>query len=73
MPPHLRDAHYAGAEQLGHGKGYKYAHDHPHGVAAQVYLPEDPEGTEYYRPTDHGQEAAIAERVAALRALLNEG
>ena len=73
VPPHLRDAHYAGAEQLGHGKGYKYAHDHPHGVAAQVYLPEDLEGTEYYRPTDHGQEAAIAERVAALRALLNEG
>ena len=73
VPPHLRDAHYAGAEQLGHGKGYKYAHDHPHGVAAQVYLPEGLEGTEYYRPTDHGQEAAIAERVAALRALLNEG
>ncbi|MDO5501517.1 MAG: replication-associated recombination protein A [Propionibacteriaceae bacterium] len=70
VPPHLRDAHYAGAEQLGHGKGYKYAHDHPHGVAAQTYLPEDLLGTQYYRPTDHGQEAAIAERVAALRALL---
>ncbi|MBB1484719.1 replication-associated recombination protein A [Tessaracoccus sp. MC1865] len=73
VPPHLRDAHYAGAEKLGHGKGYKYAHDYPHGVAPQVYLPDDLAGTEYYRPTDHGQEAAIAERVAALRALLGEG
>ncbi|MCG6566556.1 replication-associated recombination protein A [Tessaracoccus sp. Y36] len=73
VPPHLRDAHYAGAEKLGHGKGYKYAHDYPHGVAPQVYLPEDLVGTEYYHPTDHGQEAAIAERVAALRALLGEG
>ncbi|MBB1510041.1 replication-associated recombination protein A [Tessaracoccus sp. MC1756] len=73
VPPHLRDAHYAGAEKLGHGKGYKYAHDYPHGVAPQVYLPDDLAGTEYYHPTDHGQEAAIAERVAALRALLGEG
>ncbi|GAA4902644.1 replication-associated recombination protein A [Tessaracoccus lubricantis] len=73
VPPHLRDAHYAGAEKLGHGKGYKYAHDYPHGVAPQVYLPDDLVGTEYYRPTGHGQEAAIAERLAALRALLGEG
>ena len=73
VPPHLRDAHYAGAEKLGHGEGYKYAHDYPHGVAPQVYLPDDLAGTRYYRPTDHGQEAAIAERVAALRALLGDG
>ncbi|MDO5676567.1 MAG: replication-associated recombination protein A [Propionibacteriaceae bacterium] len=72
VPPHLRDAHYAGAEKLGHGKGYKYAHDYPHGVAPQAYLPEDLVGTEYYIPTDHGQEAAIAERVAVLRTLLND-
>ena len=72
VPAHLRDAHYAGAEKLGHGKGYKYSHDHPHGVAAQVYLPDDLVDAQYYRPTDHGQEAAIAERVTALRRLLGK-
>ncbi|MGC3955803.1 MAG: hypothetical protein QM804_16405 [Propionicimonas sp.] len=41
VPPHLRDSHYAGAKGLGHGAGYKYAHDHPHGVAAQQYLPDE--------------------------------
>ena len=70
VPPHLRDAHYAGAEKLGHGKGYRYPHDFPHGVVAQTYLPEDLEGSQYYLPTDHGQEAAIAERVTLLRGLL---
>lgn len=70
VPAHLRDAHYAGAEKLGHGQGYRYPHDFPHGVVAQAYLPEDLEGTEYYRPTAHGQEAAIAERVSLLRGLL---
>lgn len=73
VPAHLRDAHYSGAAQLGHGEGYQYAHDHPHGVAEQVYLPDDLVGTEYYRPTSHGQESAIAERVAALRTLLGRG
>ena len=37
--PHLRDAHYAGAKTYGHGQGYRYAHDEPHGIAAQQYLP----------------------------------
>jgi putative ATPase len=70
VPPHLRDAHYAGAKTLGHGKGYKYAHDHPHGVAAQQYLPDELDGTRYYRPTDHGNEAAMMERLATLDELL---
>ena len=73
VPPHLRDAHYAGAEKLGHGKGYKYPHDYPHSVVAQTYLPDDLVGTRYYRPTDNGQEALIAERVTALRQLMDPG
>ncbi len=73
VPAHLRDAHYAGAKDLGHGEGYKYPHDYVHAVVAQTYLPEELLGSQYYQPTDHGQEAAIAERVAALRDLLNPG
>ena len=71
VPPHLRDAHYSGAAKLGHGEGYKYPHDYPHGVVAQTYLPEDLLGARYYQPTENGQEAVISERVAALRQLLN--
>jgi putative ATPase len=67
VPYHLRDAHYQGAPQLGHGTGYQYSHDHPDGVAAQSYLGVD---RTYYHPTDRGAEAAIAERLAQLRAIL---
>ena len=70
VPAHLRDAHYSGAKKLGHGEGYRYPHDFPHGVVAQTYLPEDLEKARYYTPTDNGQEAVIAERVRALRDLL---
>jgi putative ATPase len=47
-----------------------YAHDAPHGVAAQQYLPDELVGTRYYRPTDHGNEAQIAERLGVLDDLL---
>ncbi len=70
VPPHLRDAHYPGAKQHGHGKGYKYAHDYPHGVAAQQYLPDDLAERRYYEPTQHGNEAQISERLEAIRSLL---
>lgn len=70
VPAHLRDAHYAGAEKLGHGKGYVYPHDEHHGVASQQYLPDDLADATYYRPTTHGAEAAISERLEALRGLL---
>ncbi|WP_461105611.1 replication-associated recombination protein A [Tessaracoccus terricola] len=66
VPPHLRDAHYAGAEKLGHGKGYKYPHDYPHALVAQQYLPDDLVGATYYRPTSNGAEAAVGERLAAI-------
>ncbi len=70
VPAHLRDAHYAGAEKLGHGEGYRYAHDYPHGVAEQQYLPDDLAGAVYYQPTEHGYEAHIAERLEVLKGLL---
>ena len=69
VPTHLRDAHYPGAKALGHGVGYKYAHDHPHGVAAQEYLPEKLRGTTYYTPTGNGAERTMAERLAAIARL----
>ena len=70
VPAHLRDAHYAGARALGHGEGYFYPHDLHSGVAAQQYLPDDLAGVSYYQPTGHGAEAAISERMAAVRKLL---
>ncbi|MGA9778049.1 MAG: replication-associated recombination protein A [Verrucomicrobiia bacterium] len=67
VPEHLRDTHYQGAERLGHGKGYKYAHDHPDHFVAQDYL-----GTDriYYQPTEQGVEKKIKERVEKWRAEL---
>ena len=70
VPTYLRDAHYSGAQALGHGVDYIYAHDAPHHVAAQHYLPEDLRGTSYYRPTTNGNEAMLTKRLAALRELL---
>ena len=70
IPPHLRDAHYAGAQRLGHGKGYKYAHDAPHSVAAQQYPPDDLVGRDYYLPTGNGAERDIAARLERLRGIV---
>ncbi|MFM2094704.1 MAG: Replication-associated recombination protein [Planctomycetota bacterium] len=69
VPVALRDSHYGGATRLGHGEGYQYSHEAPDGIAAQDYLGID---REYYRPTDHGAEAAIGERLAAIRAVLRQ-
>ena len=69
VPPHLRGTGYAGAERLGHGAGYVYAHDEPDAVASQQYLPDDLEGrTSYYRPTGRGFEERISSRWEWLRA-----
>lgn len=68
VPPHLRGSGYAGAERLGHGRGYVYAHDEPDAVARQDYLPEDLQGkTDYYRPTDRGFEERLRQRWDWLR------
>lgn len=56
VPAHLRDAHYQGAEILGHGVGYEYPHDDPRGWVPQRYLPEGWEDLRYYEPSNHGAE-----------------
>jgi putative ATPase len=65
----LRDAHYKGAKQLGHGEGYQYSHDAPEHFAPQDYL-----GAfkRYYEPTDQGVEKKIKERVERWRAMTDE-
>lgn len=72
VPAHLRDAHYAGAKGLGHGNGYVYAHDQPHSVARQQYLPDDLVEARYYEPTRNGAEAGLADRLEALEELLGK-
>ena len=67
VPPHLRDGHYAGAQKLGNAVGYRYPHDVPEGVLAQQYPPDELVGRDYYRPTAHGAERALAERLPRLR------
>ena len=70
VPPHLRDGHYSGAAALGHAQGYLYSHDDPDGVVPQQYPPDELVGTDYYRPTEHGNEREIAKRLDRLRAII---
>ncbi|MEC5179414.1 replication-associated recombination protein A [Arthrobacter sp. CG_A4] len=70
IPAHLRDAHYPGSKQLGHGQGYKYAHDAPHSVATQQYPPDDLVGRNYYEPTANGAERDISTRLERLRRII---
>nr|WP_246171034.1 replication-associated recombination protein A [Pseudonocardia hierapolitana] len=67
VPPHLRDGHYAGAQKLGNAVGYRYPHNAPDGVLAQQYPPDALVGRDYYRPSAHGAERALAERLPRLR------
>ncbi len=62
VPAHLKDAHYAGAKKLGHGKGYKYPHDYPNHYIEQQYLPDELVGRKYYLPSDQGTEAKLRNR-----------
>jgi putative ATPase len=64
VPMHLRDAHYRGAAQLGHGTGYDYPHDHAEGWVDQRYRPDEVEGNVYYDPSPHGYEGEVAGRMA---------
>ena len=70
VPGHLRDAHYAGAKKLGHGKGYRYSHDSELGVVQQQYLPDELRGTRYYTPTEHGNERDVKARLEKLRRII---
>jgi len=70
VPQHLRDAHYAGAKKLGHGKGYRYSHDSELGVVQQQYLPDELRDTRYYTPTEHGNERDVKARLEKLRRII---
>jgi len=72
VPSHLRDGHYEGAKEFGHGVGYVYPHDDPSGWVDQQYLPDPSPGSperkgDYYEPTNHGTEQAIAERMNSVK------
>ena len=67
VPPHLRDAHYHGAKDIGHGIGYKYAHDYPGHYVKQQYLPDELVGKVYYAPTENGIEKKIRDSLKRLR------
>ncbi|MGN6753480.1 MAG: replication-associated recombination protein A [Intrasporangium sp.] len=70
VPAHLRGSGYAGAERLGHGKGYVYSHDEPDAVARQEYLPDDLADAAYYHPTDRGFEERLRARLEWLEGRL---
>lgn len=67
IPTHLQDAHYKGAAKLGHGTGYKYAHDYPNHYVRQQYLPYELSGREFYRPSGNGYELKIREHMARIK------
>lgn len=67
-PAALRDSHYKGAKTLGHGVGYRYAHDDPTGVVEQQYAPDDLVGVDYFAPTLRGAEGTWAPVLERLRA-----
>lgn len=67
IPPHLQDAHYKGSEKLGHGTGYKYAHDYKNNYVKQQYLPYELDGKEFYKPSGNGYEVKIREHFKKLK------
>ena len=67
MPAHLQDAHYKSASKLGHGIGYKYAHDYPNHYVRQQYLPYELSGREFYQPGGMGYEVKIKEHMQRIR------
>ncbi|WP_249353675.1 replication-associated recombination protein A [Microbacterium sp. 2FI] len=71
VPIHLRDAHYAGAKRLGHGKGYVYPHDSDIGVVSQQHLPDELRGRRYYEPKAMGAERDVQARLQKIRRILD--
>ena len=67
VPNHLKDAHYSGAKDLGHGIGYKYAHDYNGHYVKQQYLPDELKDKIYYSPSENGVEKRIKESLKRLR------
>jgi putative ATPase len=77
VPAHLRDSHYQGAKVIGHGAGYEYPHDHDHEQLGawidQQYLPDPLRARTWYRPSRHGHEQEVAERMRARRSDQEDG
>ncbi len=67
IPTYLKDAHYKGAKQLGHGTGYKYPHVYQNNFVEQQYLPDELVGRKYYNPTENGQELRIKQYAESIR------
>ena len=67
VPSHLQDAHYKGSQKLGHGIGYKYAHDYPNHYVDQQYLPDEIKDARFYEPGVMGYEKTIKEHLEKLR------
>ncbi|MCI8358508.1 MAG: replication-associated recombination protein A [Lachnospiraceae bacterium] len=67
IPTHLQDAHYKGAAKLGHGTGYRYAHDYPNHYVKQQYLPYELNGREFYSPSGNGYEVKIKEHMKRIK------
>lgn len=67
IPTHLQDAHYKGAAKLGHGTGYKYAHDYPNHYVEQQYLPYELSGREFYHPSGNGYEVKVKEHMMRIK------
>jgi putative ATPase len=72
VPAHLRDAHYAGAKRLGHGKGYVFPHDNENGIVPQQYLPDELVGRRYYEPKQLGAERDVSARLERIRRILGD-
>ena len=69
VPVHLRDAHYGGAEKLGHGIDYKYAHNYPNHYVKQQYMPDEILGERFYEPDGNGYEKIINEYLEKIRSI----
>nr|WP_294490615.1 replication-associated recombination protein A [uncultured Mediterraneibacter sp.] len=67
VPVHLKDSHYKGAVKLGHGEGYKYAHDYPGHYVKQQYLPDEIKDARFYEPGVLGYEKQIGEYLKKIR------
>lgn len=67
VPVHLQDAHYGGHEKLGHGMGYKYAHDYPNHYVKQQYLPDEIRGEKFYELSDMGYEKKLKEHMKIIK------
>lgn len=68
VPPHLQDSHYGGAKKIGHGIGYRYAHDYPNHYVEQQYLPSEIAGAKFYEASRNGYEKKISDWMEYIRA-----